>query len=139
MTKGKKLILILAVFLILGLINVKADFSYEESYDTYTRQYDTWVYDIDVDDEDTKIIVKHLWSSPRYGYDYDTESDREWEYGPTMAEDRRIPFRLNSPLSSSYDIGRELVNSFSRNNYYSGYYSYRRNSWGFGNYYRGYW
>ncbi len=131
-----KILILLSISLILNLFLVSADFEYSEEFDVYSRQYDTWIYNMDIDDEDVKVVVSHRWSSPKYEYEYETESDFAFHYGDKITWNRYgFSDEFYKPSRESYDIGRKLVDLFDDNRYrrYSGY-SYSR-----GVYYRNYW
>lgn len=128
-TKEKLVFVFAALSLILVASCVLADFSYEERYDSYIRQYDTWVYDIDADDEDTRITLSHFWSSPRYSYDYETGSDFAFDYAPATPRYLSNVIQLSSPPTYSYNAGKELISSFGTGGYYR-HYGYSGNSWG---------
>lgn len=132
MTKGKLVAILICFALALTLLSVgvRADFSYRERYDNHGGEYDKWIYDIDIDDEDTRVTVKHYWSSPRYEYEYETESEFPFHTSsptPRYRPEHRRGF--NGAPRNSYQIGRDIVDLFSgrsRNSYSR---SYERNWW----------
>lgn len=137
MTKGKLVLALLIALIIVGSVGVRADFSYNERYDSYTKQYDTWVYDVDIDDEDYRVTLKHTWSSPRYSYKYETGSDLAFDYAPATPRYLSDPLQLSRPPTYSYNIGKGLTSAFG--GYYRPY-GYYTNSWGgYSGYYRNYW
>lgn len=133
MAKGKLIMVFCIALLILGLVGVKAEFSYKESYNSRVNNYDTWVYKIDIDDEDTKITLNHFWSSPSYESEYETESRFAFDVAPPTPRLGINLLALNQPSQSSLDVGRNLVNSF--NGGYSPYTYYRNSFSGYGGYY----
>jgi len=143
MAKGKLIMVFCIALVIVSLVGVKAEFSYKESYNSRVNNYDTWVYKIDVDDEDTKITLNHFWSSPSYESEYETESRFAFDATPPTPRLGVNLLALNQPPSQSFNVGQSLVNSFNRGyspytysrNYfgvyggYNSYYGYTSNSW----------
>jgi hypothetical protein len=127
MAKGKLILTLCLALVILSLVGVKAEFSYKESYNNPVNNYDTWVYKIDIDDEDTKITLNHFWSSPSYESEYETKSRFAFDVTPPTPRLEGNLFNLNQPSSQSFNIGQSLVNSFNKG--YSPY-TYTRNYFG---------
>jgi len=144
MAKGKVILILCIALVVVGLVGVNAEFSYQEDYHSPVNNYDNWYYKIHVGDENTKIIVNHQWSSPSYDSEYYTSSNFPFDVTPPTPRILVNPVSINQPSIGSYNIGSSLANLLGRNSYspygyyrnsflgyggYNSYYSYTPNYW----------
>ena len=136
MAKGRLFFLFIACFLLLSMNFVSADVYVREEYDkSYTRDYETWVYQEDIYGKNRGFTLKHYTSSPTYHYEYKEDYPYlTWtyikpyrsgsnynSYSNYYSNNNKYNFNLK-PVLDTYSRGREIYG----NNYYSPYNRYNR-------------